>query len=176
MRTFSVRVYNALPTERKGECVTLGVPFARGELKDAALLRVSAGDGTELPAQARDEYLKAEVSWLAGALTAQSILLPPPLDSGIAGSDFENACNCCEHLIGPKCASEEWVRALNAILRQATLRAEEIISEHREATLALASQSVSSSALSGRSIIEILTSHGVKRHVNEWGCLSLNDA
>ena len=125
----------------------------------------------KLPPQERDECLKCEVSWLAGGLVAQAILLPPPLDSGAARADFRDACKRCMTLIESESTRDERGQMLNAILRQATLRAEEIVSENREAILSLAAESVSASALSGRRILEILASHGVERRQNGWPCL-----
>jgi hypothetical protein len=58
-----IQVHNLLPIERKQEQVTLGIPFARGELKDAAALHVRSGDGTELPSQAR-----AQCNWGDGSV------------------------------------------------------------------------------------------------------------
>jgi len=48
-----IQVHNLLPIERKQEPVTLGIPFARGELKDAGALRVRSSDRIESTSQAR---------------------------------------------------------------------------------------------------------------------------
>ena len=63
MDPFSIRVFNELPTARKAECVTLGVPFARGELSDAATLRVFTKSGTAAPSQSR-----AQATWADGSV------------------------------------------------------------------------------------------------------------
>ena len=123
----------------------------------------------ELPESERGEFARCQVSMKAGGLAAQGIFLPPPLIRDGAESDFKEALDdWCKKLIGSKKDTDEWVRMLNATLRKATMRAEKIINEYREATLALAAESVSRSALSGKHVVEILNSHGVERNLKEW--------
>ena len=52
MNPFSISVHNSLPLERKSEPVSLGVPFARGSLKNAADLQMQGPDGAPVLSQA----------------------------------------------------------------------------------------------------------------------------
>lgn len=61
-----IQVHDLLPIERKDEPVTLGIPFARGELRDAAALRVIGPGGTALRSQARaqNRWGDGSVRWV----------------------------------------------------------------------------------------------------------------
>ena len=51
MRPIVLNVHNSFDFERLNEPVTVGVPFARGAVKDAALLSIRDARGAQLPGQ-----------------------------------------------------------------------------------------------------------------------------
>ncbi len=63
MNPFPVDVYNSLPFERNEEPITLGIPFARGALREASALAVQTSKGTPLPCQAA-----AQTTWGDGSV------------------------------------------------------------------------------------------------------------
>ncbi len=51
MKSFHITVHNTLPFPRPNEPVTLGIPFAQGDLRDPAALCVRSASGQVLPSQ-----------------------------------------------------------------------------------------------------------------------------
>lgn len=66
MIPLTVTVRNDLPIDRPSEGVSVGVPLARGHLKDPAAVRVAGPDGRPLPCQARAQCLWGDgsIRWL----------------------------------------------------------------------------------------------------------------